>query len=267
MIGITIVSAPFYVLFAALSDRLGRKPVMLFGVILAAVAFFPAFHELTRAANPALAAATERTPVTVIADPADCSLQFDPVGKAAFLSSCDIAKSVLAGAGVSYRNQAAPAGAEAMVQIGPVSVPSASAKGLPAAAAAKVKAATQGRIKASLAAAGYPKGADLKAVNWIALFGTMMVFVIAATALYGPMAASLVEMFPTRIRYTALSFPYNIGTGWIGGFLPAVAFALVAVNGDMYFGLWYPVVIAAVTGLIGILFLPETRGRDLHATD
>lgn len=265
MIAITIASAPFYVLFAALSDKVGRKPVMLFGILLAMVAFIPAFHQLTRLANPALALATERTPVIVVADPAECSFQFDPVGKTAFTSSCDVAKSVLANAGVSYANQAAPAGAAATVRIGPTVIASRSGAGLDAAAFKAVKAEVETSLKAALAAAGYPAKADPAAVNFWGLFGVMMVFVIAATALYGPIAATLVELFPTRIRYTALSLPYNIGTGWVGGFLPFVAFAMVAANGNMYFGLWYPVAASALSAVVCLFLLPETRGRDLNA--
>jgi MFS family permease len=267
MIAVTIASAPLYVLFSALSDRLGRKPIMLFGMILAVIAIIPGFHLITRAANPALASATERTPVVVIADPADCTAQFDPVGKAAFLSSCDIAKSVLANGGVSYRNQAAPAGTPAVVRIGAVEVASRSAKGLLKPQSKAVKADVEGRLKAALAKAGYPSAADPKAVDWPLLFGVMMVFALAATALYGPIASAMVELFPTRIRYTAMSLPYNIGTGWLGGFLPAVAFAMVAARGDMYFGLWYPVVTTTIAIVTALIFLPETRNRDLYRAD
>jgi MFS family permease len=203
--------------------------------------------------------------VTVIADPNDCSVQFDPVGKAAFLSSCDIAKSTLAGAGVSYANQAASPGTMASVMIGSARVDSRSAVGLPTDQAKAVKAEVDKRLKAALLQAGYPAAADPKAVNWPLLFAVMMVFAVAATALYGPMASALVELFPTRIRYTAMSLPYNIGTGWVGGFLPAVSFAIVAIYGDMYFGLWYPLACTVVSVLTTFFFLPETRGRDLYA--
>jgi MFS family permease len=265
MIAITVVSAPLYVLFSGLSDRIGRKPVMLFGMILAAVFYFPGFHLLTQAANPALAEATRRTPVIVIADPGDCSVQFDPVGKAAFLSSCDIAKSTLANAGVSYRAVPAAAGALATVRVGGVTVASQSAVGSPAGQAKAVKAGVEKQLKAALVQAGYPASADPKGVDWPLLFGVMMVFAVAATALYGPMASSLVELFPTRIRYTAMSLPYNIGTGWVGGFLPAVAFAIVAINGDMYFGLWYPLGCTVISVLTTLFFLPETKGKNLYA--
>jgi MFS family permease len=265
MIAVTIASAPLYVLFGALSDRFGRKPIMLAGMVLMTLAYFPGFHMLTRAANPALAQATARTPVTVIADPAECSVQFDPVGKAAFLSSCDIAKGALATAGVSYANRAAPAGTTAMIQVGSAVVVSKSAVGLPAEQARAVKAQVVKAIGGALKAAGYPASADPKQVNWPVLFAVMMVFAVAATALYGPMASALVELFPTRIRYTAMSLPYNIGTGWVGGFLPAVAFAIVAVNGNMYFGLWYPLGCTLISVLVALFFLRETKGQDLDA--
>jgi MFS family permease len=264
MLAITVVSAPLYVLFGALSDRFGRKPVMLFGIVLTMLALMPGFHLIARAANPALADATARTPVTVIADPAECSVQFDPVGKAAFLSSCDIAKSTLAGAGVSYANRAAPSGAPATVQVGGVTVASKSAVGLPAEQQKAVKAEVVKAIAAALKAGGYPAAADPDQVDWPLLFGVMLVFAVGATALYGPMASALVELFPTRIRYTAMSLPYNIGTGWIGGFLPAVSFAIVAINGNMYFGLWYPIACAALSAVVMALCLRETRGRDLY---
>jgi len=263
LMGLVAASAPLYVLFGWLSDRLGRKPVMLFGMSLALVFFFPGFHALERAANPALAAASARTPVIVIADPADCALQFDPVGKAAFVSACDIAKSFLANAGVAYANHAAAPGAPAQVRIGQTLVASASAKGLAKPAAKAVRAAVETRLKTALVAAGYPAKADPARLNLAVMFVVLMVFVVAATALFGPLASCLIELFPTRIRYTAMSLPYNIGTGWIGGFLPFVAFAIVAATGDIYAGLWYPVGFTALSVVATLLFLPETRGRPL----
>ena len=265
MLAATVLSAPLYVFFAWLSDKVGRKPVMLFGMAVAALSFIPAFHMMTRYANPDLANASERTPVIVVADPASCSLQFDPVGKATFTSSCDIAKATLANAGVSYRNQATLPGSTAFVQVGAAKVASVEGAGLPPAELARVRSDVEGRIKAALKAAGYPEKADPAKVNLLGLFGVLALFVLAATALYGPIAACLVELFPTRIRYTAMSVPYNIGTGWVGGFLPVTAFAMVAASGDIYFGLWYPMVAIILSLVVCVFLLPETRGRDLHA--
>ena len=264
LMGATLISAAFYVVFGWLSDRIGRKPVLLFGMVLMTAAYFPGFHMLARMANPALAEAEARAPVTVVADPNDCSLQFDPVGKAAFVSSCDIAKSVLANAGVSYRNEAAPSGQPAQVRIGAEStVVSQDARGLAKADVKAVKTKVEGELKAALAAAGYPEKADPARINLAGAFGVMLLFVIAATAVYGPLAAALVELFPTRIRYTAMSLPYHIGTGWIGGFVPFTAFAIVAATGDIYSGLWYPLAFTVISVVTCVLFLPETRGRSL----
>ncbi|MDP3175362.1 MAG: MFS transporter [Phenylobacterium sp.] len=258
-----IVSAVGYVFFGWLSDRIGRKPVLLFGMTLMLVAYFPGFHMLTQTLNPALAEAVERTPVVVVADPAECSLQFDPVGKTAFTSSCDIAKSVLANAGVSYTNHVAPAGALAQVRIGPDVVASVDARGLAPADAKARKAEVEGWIKTGLAQAGYPAKADPARMNLLGAFGVMLLFVTAATALYGPLAAALVELFPTKIRYTAMSLPYHIGTGWVGGFVPFTAFAIVAAVGDIYSGLWFPAVFTAISVVVALFFLPETRHRSL----
>ena len=263
MLSATAVSAIGYVYFGWLSDKIGRKPVMLLGMVLMLAAYFPGFHLLTKTLNPALAEAVARTPVVVVADPSDCSLQFDPVGKRAFVSSCDIAKSVLANAGVSYANEVGAAGAPASVRIGSIHVKSASAAGLPADAAKAVKTGVETDIKAALAAAGYPAKADPERMNLLGAFGVLLVFVTAATALYGPIAACLVELFPTRIRYTAMSLPYHIGTGWIGGFVPFTAFAIVTATGDIYAGLWYPFAFTLLSVVTCILLLPETRGRPL----
>ncbi|HEY9235508.1 MAG TPA: MFS transporter [Phenylobacterium sp.] len=264
MLSATAVSAVGYVVFGALSDRVGRKPVMLAGMTLMLVAYFPGFHMLSRTLNPALVEARARTPVVVVADPSDCSLQFDPVGKARFSSSCDIAKTALANAGVSYSNEVGAAGVPAKVRIGSVEVASTSAVGLPPDAAKAVKAAIERDIKAALAKAGYPAHADPARMNLPGAFAVLMVFVVAATALYGPIAACLVELFPTRIRYTAMSLPYHIGTGWIGGFVPFTAFAIVTATGNVYAGLWYPVAFTALSVVTCLWLLPETRGRSLH---
>ena len=263
MIAATVASAPLYIVFGWLSDRIGRKPVMLAGMILALAAFFPGFHMLMEAANPDLARASRNTPVVVVADPATCSLQFDPVGKAVFATPCDIAKNVLANAGVSYDSEAAPAGTLAHVKVGQTIINSADGQGLDKAGLKAVKTDVEGRIQAALKSAGYPAKADPAKVNLPKVFAILMVFVVAATSLFGPIAACLVELFPTRIRYTAMSLPYHIGTGWIGGFLPFTAFAIVASTGNIYSGLWYPVIFTAISVITAVLFLPETKGRSL----
>lgn len=263
MLAVTALSAFLYVFFAWLSDRVGRKPVMLFGMILALVAYFPGFHALTRAANPALAEAQATAPVTVVADPATCAVQFDPVGKTAFASSCDIAKNVLSNAGVSYSNEAAAPGTLAVVRVGEAVVPSVEGGAMDPAGLKAARTEVEGRIKGTLVAAGYPARADPARINLPAVFGILMIFIVAATALYGPQAAALVELFPTRVRYTAMSLPYHVGTGWVGGLLPAASFALVAWSGNIYFGLWYSVVFTAIAVVVALIWLPETKGRDL----
>ncbi|MBX7248502.1 MAG: MFS transporter [Caulobacteraceae bacterium] len=269
MVGATAVSAVLYVFFGWLSDKIGRKPVMLFGMILAVAAFIPsfgnsAFHWLTRAGNPALAAAQASAPVTVTADPADCTLQFDPVGKATFASSCDIVKSYLTNAGVSYENRAAPAGSTASVSIGDVVVASRDGRGLDKDSLKAVRSGVESDVGAALRAAGYPEKADPARTDMKTMFLVMLVFTVAATALYGPQASALVELFPTRVRYTGMGVPYNIGTGWVGGFLPAAAFAIMAATGNIYAGLWYPVAFTVAAIVVAFLFLPETKGRDLN---
>jgi MFS family permease len=263
MIGITLASAPMYVFFGWLSDKVGRKLVMLAGCVLLVVAAFPGFKALTVFGNPDLAAAAARSPVTVVADPDTCSVQFDPVGKSQFASGCDIAKNVLTTSGVSYRNVAALPGTPTSVKIGVFSFLSPDGTGLSAGDLKALKEDTAGRIRAALANHDYPMKADPAETNPWGIVLVLLVLSVGATALYGPQAAALVEMFPTRIRYTALSLPYHIGTGWVGGFLPATAYAMVAAKGDIYYGLWYPVVVTAIAIVSMILFLPETKGRDL----
>ena len=265
MMAVVAASAPCYVFFGWLSDKWGRKAVMLFGMTLMLAAYFPGFHLLTNTLNPALAEATAASPATVIADPVDCSLQFDPVGKASFTSSCDIAKSALANAGVSYVNQAGQAGQLAMVRVGLATIPSLDARGLPKDVAKAIKTSVEGKIKEGLARAGYPAKADPKRENLPGAFGVMMIFVIASTALFGPIAAFLVELFPTRIRYTSLSLPYHIGTGWVGGFVPFTAFAIVASVGNIYSGLWYPFAFTAIACVTCLFLVPETVGRPLDS--
>ena len=263
ILAVTVASAFLYVLFGWLSDKIGRKPVMIGGMIVFLIAVFPGFHALTRAANPALAEAQASAPVTVVADPATCAVQFDPVGTAAFASSCDLAKSVLSNAGVNYANIPAPAGTPAIVRVGGVEIASVEGAGLSTAALKTARTDVETRVKAALVQAGYPTKADPARFDWWGVFGVLMIFMVAATAVYGPQAAALVELFPTRVRYTAMSLPYNIGTGWIGGLLPAASFALVAWSGNIYFGLWYSVAFTAIAAVVALLFLPETKGRDL----
>ena len=266
---VTFISAFLYVFFGWLSDKIGRRPVMLAGMILAAAAFFPAFHQLAKAANPELVAAQTATPVTVTAFPKECSVQFNPVGKTpdgrdAFASSCDVAKSYLTNAGISYDNVVAPAGTTAIIRIGAVALESVDITQLDAKAQKAAKTAFGDQVKAALKAAGYPEKADPAKIDHLTVLAMMMVFVLAATALYGPLAAAMVELFPTRIRYTALSVPYHIGTGFFGGFMPATAVAIVATTGNMYTGLWYPVGITIISIIVALFFMPETRNRDLH---
>ena len=261
MLALVIVSAPLYLFFGWLSDRIGRKPVMLAGMLLTIALLFPGFHLITRFANPALFNASASAPVTVTADPADCSFQFDPVGKAEFRSACDIAKTVLTNGGIPYLNIAAAPGAAVTVQIGVTVVPSIDGRTLDPAALKAAKAKVADDLKVAIAAAGYPDHAD--AADMVGVFIVMLAFVLGACALYGPQPACLVEYFPIRVRYTALSLPYHIGTGWVGGFLPATSYAMVAATGDIYFGLWYPVVMTTIAAFTTIFFLPETLGRDL----
>ncbi|AWM78295.1 MFS transporter [Phenylobacterium parvum] len=258
-----LIGTPFFVVFGWLSDKIGRKPIILAGCLLAVLTYFPIFKALTHAANPALAAASASAPVTVIADPADCAFQFDPIGKKAFASSCDIAKSALASAGVSYRNESAPAGALARVRVGQAEIASIDGRSLTGKALADARAAWTKSLSATLAGAGYPAKADPARINKPLVVGLLTLLVLYVTMVYGPVAAALVEMFPARIRYTSMSLPYHIGNGWFGGFLPATAFAMVAASGDIYRGLWYPIVIAAITLVAGGFFLREMRGAPI----
>ncbi|MFN3354223.1 MAG: MFS transporter, partial [Brevundimonas sp.] len=226
-----LLATPFFVLFGWLSDKVGRKPIILLGCLLAAATYFPLFNGLTQAANPRLAAAVAAAPVSVVADPQDCSLQFDPIGRAVFDSSCDIAKSALARAGVAYDNVAAPAGATARVLIGGQVVESFDGQALPRDQFSAARAEWDARLAAALTQAGYPAKADSAMVNKPLVVAILFVLVFYVTMVYGPIAAALVEMFPTRIRYTSMSLPYHIGNGWFGGFLPTTAFAIVAATG------------------------------------
>jgi hypothetical protein len=260
----TVASAPLYIAFAHLSDRVGRKWVIWSGMTLALVSFYPGFKAMAVLANPALVEAQRATPVVVEADPAHCSVQFDVTGKARFATSCDLAKSALSNAGISYRTEAAAPGSLAMVRVGPLRVASTEGVGLSPPALKAAAAEVKSRIAAALEMSGYPRLADPARINFWGLFAVLMVFVVAATALYGPIAACLVELFPARIRYTALSLPYHVGTGWVGGFVPVSAFAIATGTGDIYAGLWYPIVFTAISVVTLPLLLPETRGRSME---
>jgi MFS family permease len=266
-----LIGTPFFIVFGALSDRLGRKRIVMAGCLLAALTYFPLFQALTHYANPALGAAVASAPVTVVADPAECSFQFDPVGRRTFTSSCDLAKSALARAGIPYSNEAAPAGELARVRIG-------TAADVGTAAGATTVASFDGRrldraslevahdalaadLKDALAAAGYPAKADMSRVNYPMVIAICTLLVIYVTMVYGPIAAWLVELFPARIRYSSMSLPYHVGNGWFGGFLPVTSFAIVAATGDIYAGLWYPIAVATLTLVVGSLFLRETRAE------
>ena len=264
MVGIALViGAVFFVVFGRLSDRIGRKPIILAGCLLAALTLFPIFKGLTHFANPALEAAIASAPVTVIADPAECSFQFNPVGTATFRTSCDIAKSVLAANSVSYNNEAAPAGSVAKIKIGDKEVSSFNGVGMGDEFAAKNKAFTDA-VVTNIRAVGYPATANPDAINRPMVVLLLVILMAYVGMVYGPIAAMLVELFPTRIRYTGMSLPYHIGNGWFGGFLPFLAAAMVAQYGDIYFGLWYPIAIAVMTFVIGLLLLPETKDRDIY---
>ncbi|MES2401699.1 MAG: MFS transporter [Pseudomonadota bacterium] len=262
-----ILGTPFFVIFGTLSDKIGRKPIIMAGCLLAVVTYFPVFTALTKAANPDLAAAQAKNKVTVTADPAECSFQFNPTGTSKFTSSCDIAKQVLAGASVSYENVAAPAGTIATIKIGETAIPSYAAKGLSADDAKKKDAEFKKLVADDLKTAGYPTKADPAKVDKVKVTAILFYLVLLVTMVYGPIAAMLVELFPTRIRYTSMSLPYHIGNGWFGGLLPTTAFAIVAQTGNMYNGLWYPIIIAGVTLVVGTLFIRETKDVDIYAND
>jgi MFS family permease len=263
LIVMTVVSAPLYVYFGWLSDRIGRKPVMVGGMLLALLLYFPASHWIAAAANPDLIEAQENTPVIVMTDPKTCSVQFDPVGTAKFDSACDIAKSTLVTRGVSFITRPSDDGGTRVI-VGTEAVPVQAGEGLGSADLKALKAKTAEAIAAELGRAGYPKSADPARANMTLLIIILLVFVVAATALYGPQAAALVEMFPTRVRYTAMSLPYHVGTGWVGGFLPVTSFALVAITGNIYEGLWYAVLFTGISVVVSLLFLKETAGRRLE---
>ena len=270
-----IIGTPFFVVFGTLSDKIGRKPIIMAGLALAVVTYFPLFSALTEAANPKLAAAQKSAKITVTVDPAQCSFQGSPIARDVdFTSSCDIAKRSLAQASASYET-VEKAGQQAVVQIGDksINVPT----GVLTAgghkfddASGKAIAAFKKDVAEAMKAAGYPPKADpipFGSGAWWKVVGILTILVIYVTMVYGPIAAMLVELFPTRIRYTSMSLPYHIGNGWFGGLMPTIAFAMVAENGNIYHGLWYPITIAAVTFVIGMIFVRETKDRDIFAND
>ncbi|WP_206682804.1 MFS transporter [Chthonobacter albigriseus] len=288
--GALLLGTPFFVVFGSLSDKIGRKPIIMAGLLLACLTYFPIFKQITHYANPALEAAVATSPVVVTADPNECSFQFNPVGTSKFTTSCDIAKAALVKKGIPYANVEAPAGTVASIAVGSTVIPSYAATPAPttevnlghapapAASTAAPAAATADpaapkvltpaetfdkSLGDALTAAKYPAKADPAGVNTTMVVVLLFVLVLYVTMVYGPIAAMLVELFPTRIRYTSMSLPYHIGNGWFGGFLPTTSFAMVAATGDIYYGLWYPIVIAAATLVIGMLFVRETKDVDI----
>ncbi|MBC7994951.1 MAG: MHS family MFS transporter [Rhizobacter sp.] len=260
-----ILGTPFFIIFGALSDKIGRKPIIMAGCLIAALTYFPLFKALTEAANPDLAAAQAKNKVVVTADSKECSFQFNPTGTVKFTSSCDIAKQVLSAGSVSYDN--AEGTGPAKISIGDKVIESYASTGLPADEAKKKDVAFKAAVAAALKDAGYPAKADPAKINKPLVVAILTLLVIYVTMVYGPIAAILVEMFPTRIRYTSMSLPYHIGNGWFGGLLPATGLAIVAQTGNMYNGLWYPIIFALITFVVGMLFVKETKDVDIYAKD
>ena len=264
LLGVAVaISAPSYVLFGALSDRIGRKPLIIGGCVLAALLYFPIFNGLTHFANPQLATARESAPVQVVADPKSCSFQFNPVGAAAFRSSCDIAKAWLAKNSIDYTNIEVAAGSLARVRVGDVEIESFDGRTLSDADFAVRSAEFQASLESSIRAAGYPAAPQASGINALGIVALLTLLCLFSSMTYAPVAAIMVELFPARIRYSGMSIPYHAVNGWIGGLLPPTAFALVAASGSIYAGLWYPLFFALVTVIVGTLMLPETRNRDI----
>jgi MFS family permease len=265
--GSLLIGTPCFILFGTLSDKIGRKMIIMGGCLIAALTYFPIFGALTHYANPALEAALTKSPVVVTADPDRCQFLFNPTGTKKFTTSCDIARTVLANSSVAYTSVDAPSGSVATIKIGDKEIQGYDATGLSKDEAAAKDKAFKKDLGDAIKEAGYPTKADPSQINYPMVVILLTILVIYVTMVYGPIAAMLVELFPTRIRYTSMSLPYHIGNGWFGGFLPATAFALVSYKGDIYYGLWYPIVIAATTFVIGMLFVPETKDIDIYAAD
>ncbi|MBS4086124.1 MULTISPECIES: MFS transporter [Pseudomonas] len=242
-----VIGAPFFIIFGWLSDKVGRKPVLMLGLLLATALYFPIFKSLAHYANPAIDQASRQAPITVMADPATCTFQFDPVGKAKFDSPCDKAKTFLVKQGLPYSSVAAPAGSAIQISVGDV----------------KLDGYDEAALRGAITLAGYPQQADAQQINKPMIVALIVALIIISAMCYGPLAALMVELFPTRIRYTSMSLPYHIGNGWFGGFLPTVSFALVVYTGDIFYGLWYPVLITGVSLVVGMIFLRETKNIDL----
>ncbi|HWL62064.1 MAG TPA: MFS transporter [Steroidobacteraceae bacterium] len=263
LIGLALlIGTPFFIVFGALSDRIGRKPIILAGCLLAALTYFPLFKALTAAGNPQLAAALHSAPVTLHANPSECSFQFNPTGTAKFTSSCDVAKQTLANASVNY--DSVDAEGIARIQVGERNINAFEARGLSGAELTAREGAFKAELTAALNEAGYPAAADPERINKPLVIAILTLLVIYVTMVYGPIAAALVEMFPTRIRYSSMSLPYHIGNGWFGGLLPTTAFAIVAQTGNIYSGLWYPVIVASITLVLGALLVRDKRGASMH---
>ena len=267
-----LLGTPFFIVFGAWSDKVGRKPIIMAGLLLAIITYIPntpvsVFNGLTHFANPALEKAMATAPASITVDPAECSFQFNPTGTVKFTSSCDIAKQVMASNSASYTTISSAPGTVASVKIGDTVINGYTAKGMAKDDAKAADAKFKKEIRDALNAAGYPAKANPADINVPMVILLLVYLVILVTMVYGPIAAALVEMFPTRIRYTSMSLPYHIGNGWFGGLLPTISFALVAQNGNIYYGLWYPIIVAAVTLVIGILFVKETKDIDIYARD
>ncbi|WP_323160262.1 MFS transporter [Pseudomonas fluorescens] len=242
-----VIGAPFFIIFGWLSDKVGRKPVLMLGLLLATALYFPIFKSLAHYANPAIDQASQQAPITVVADPATCTFQFDPVGKAKFDSPCDKVKTFLVKQGLPYSSVAAPAGSTVQVSVGDM----------------KLDGFDEAALRGAITLAGYPQQADMQQINKPMIVALIVGLIIISAMCYGPLAALMVELFPTRIRYTSMSLPYHIGNGWFGGFLPTVSFALVVYTGDIFYGLWYPVLITGVSLVVGMICLRETKNIDL----